>query len=99
MAEATHRFGEGVVVGEAVLEFETTVGGAQVHQERLRARMALVQTRLDAIGPQATLQRGYAIVRKADGSIVRRVEQVGSRETLIVNVSDGAFDVVTVNRQ
>lgn len=67
--------------------------------ERWRARLALVQTRLDAISPQATLQRGYAIVRKRDGDIVRRVEQVGAGEVLVVNVSDGEFEVVKVDGQ
>jgi len=63
--------------------------------ERLHGRLDLAQTRLATVGPQATLRRGYAIVRKKDGSIVRHVAQAGAGKLLSVRVSDGEF-VVTV---
>lgn len=62
--------------------------------ERAQARFDLARSRLLAVGPQATLLRGYAIVRKADGTIVRHVAQVASGEELIVHVSDGQFPAV-----
>lgn len=65
--------------------------------EQARSRMELAGTRLLTVGPQATLQRGYAIVRKEDGTIVRRIKQVVSGERLDVRVSDGAFDVRVVD--
>ena len=58
------------------------------------SRLHLTQTRLQSVGPQATLDRGYAIIRKQDGSVVRRVAQVGEGEELDVRVSDGGFSVV-----
>ncbi len=61
--------------------------------EQARNRMELAGSRLLTVGPQATLQRGYAILRKEDGSIVRRVKQVTIGERLEVRVGDGAFDV------
>lgn len=61
--------------------------------EQFRSRMELAGTRLLTVGPQATLQRGYAVVRKQDGSIVRRAQQVLAGERLEVRVSDGSFAV------
>jgi exodeoxyribonuclease VII large subunit len=51
------------------------------------------QLRLRSLDPRAVLQRGYAIVRKAqDGAIVRSVQAVQPGEGLRVQVSDGQFD-------
>ncbi len=61
--------------------------------ERAYTRLNLAQRQLEAVGPLATLQRGYAIVRKGDGAIVRRVDQVEGGDRLKVMVSDGEFDV------
>jgi exodeoxyribonuclease VII large subunit len=47
---------------------------------------------LRAVGPQAVLARGYAIVsRAADGSIVRSVARVSVGEALDLRVSDGVI--------
>lgn len=50
---------------------------------------------LNAISPLATLQRGYAIVRRTDsGAIVRSVGQVSGDDALRVVLADGEFDVL-----
>jgi exodeoxyribonuclease VII large subunit len=55
------------------------------------ALMRLSQT-LHAVGPQAVLDRGFAVVQRLDdGSVVRRVDQVKDRDALVVRVSDGEF--------
>ena len=64
----------------------------------LRNEMAIASARLTAVSPQATLARGYAIVRDANGRIVRTTQAVTSGEQLNVQVADGAFDV-TVNEE
>ena len=61
--------------------------------EKLESRHALALARLQAVSPQATLARGYAIVRRQDGQLVRRVAQARPGETLQVQVSDGQFAV------
>ena len=65
--------------------------------ERVENRFTIAKTRLATVGPQATLERGYAIVRKDDGNIVRHVTQVASGERLQVRVSDGGFVVFVGN--
>lgn len=56
-----------------------------------RLQVTSLRAQLDVLGPQATLNRGYAIVRKADGRVVRGVGDVAVGEALRVSVSDGEF--------
>jgi exodeoxyribonuclease VII large subunit len=62
--------------------------------EKIRARLALAQTGLAAVGPAATLKRGYAIVRREDGQIVRSVTAVAPGDELAVQVVDGEFTTI-----
>lgn len=48
---------------------------------------------LSSLGPQAVLDRGYAVVLKGDGSVVRSPEQVREGEGLDVRVAEGSFGV------
>jgi exodeoxyribonuclease VII large subunit len=59
--------------------------------ERRENRLALLQTRLTAVSPLATLARGYAIVRHADGRYVHSVQQLRPGDPLRVQLSDGEF--------
>jgi exodeoxyribonuclease VII large subunit len=57
-----------------------------------RERLNGLSLRLSTLNPQATLARGYAIVRRVeDGHVVSRVGQVTSGDRLSVQVSDGEF--------
>jgi exodeoxyribonuclease VII large subunit len=55
-----------------------------------RDRVGGFLTQLRSLHPQATLQRGYALVER-DGDIVRSVRSVRTGDRLGVRVSDGAF--------
>jgi exodeoxyribonuclease VII large subunit len=57
-----------------------------------RERLNGVSLRLSALNPEATLARGYAVVRHSDdGQVVSRVGQVTPGDRLSVRVSDGEF--------
>jgi exodeoxyribonuclease VII large subunit len=58
--------------------------------ERRRARLDTVHARLGALSPVATLERGYAIVRRGD-EVVRAADQVASGDAIAVRVADGTF--------
>ena len=58
--------------------------------ERRAARLDTVHARLGALSPTATLDRGYAIVRRGDG-VVRSAGQVESGDEITVRVADGSF--------
>ena len=58
--------------------------------ERRRSLLETTHARLRALGPQATLERGYAIVRRGD-HVVRSADEVTSGEELDVLVAEGTF--------
>jgi exodeoxyribonuclease VII large subunit len=58
--------------------------------ERRTARLDTVHARLVALSPSATLDRGYAIVRRGDG-VVRSAGEVESGDQITVRVADGSF--------
>lgn len=64
----------------------------RLHLEQAGSRLAVMQAELGAVNPLATLARGYAIIRSADGNLVRSVRQVGSGDLIHIQVSDGEFE-------
>jgi exodeoxyribonuclease VII large subunit len=67
------------------------VEGAERDLEHARARVA-------ALSPAATLERGYAVVQRADGALVRDPAEVADDERLQVRVAGGRLPV-RVDRQ
>ena len=67
------------------------VEGAERDLGHARARVA-------ALSPAATLERGYAVVQRADGALVRDPAAVGDDERLLVRVAGGRLPV-RVDRQ
>ena len=62
------------------------------HQMKLSAsQLSGLRQRLTALSPLAILDRGYAVITKEDGHLVRRVSQVQAGDKLNVRVSDGEF--------
>jgi exodeoxyribonuclease VII large subunit len=60
-----------------------------------RERLNGLSSRLSALNPEATLARGYAIIRhKDDTRVVSRVGQVSPGDRLAVRVSDGEFESI-----
>jgi len=45
--------------------------------------------RLRALSPKATLERGYAIVQRADGHVVRAADEVETGDVLRIRLADG----------
>jgi exodeoxyribonuclease VII large subunit len=58
-----------------------------------RARLGGLEQRLDSLNPLAVLGRGFAVVSRPDGSVVRSVSQAGTGDALDVRVADGSFGV------
>ena len=58
--------------------------------ERRRARLDNAHAWLTALSPLATLERGYAIVRRGD-DVVRGATQVERGDAITVRVADGTF--------
>jgi len=74
---------------------------ALAHGQALRrSGLAGLGARLAALSPQATLARGYAIVRQTGtGAVVRSVGQVRAGDDLAVRVQDGEFEAVVAGSE
>lgn len=57
--------------------------------DRAHDDMAHTRARLVALSPAATLRRGYAIVQRPDGSVVRAAAEVESGDGLLIRFADG----------
>jgi exodeoxyribonuclease VII large subunit len=68
------------------------VDGAGRDLEHARARVA-------ALSPAATLERGYALVQRADGTLVRDPAVVADDEHLTVRVAGGRLPVRVDRRE
>ncbi|MFO7170161.1 MAG: exodeoxyribonuclease VII large subunit [Chloroflexota bacterium] len=71
-------------------------GAAVGHSVALRAaRLEGLRAQLAALSPTATLERGYAVVRRAaDGRVVTSPEQPAAGERLEITVRGGTFGAV-----
>ena len=61
-------------------------------EQRLRAAqrsLALARRSLDALNPRSVLSRGFAVVEKADGSLVTGTESLHAGETVAIVLRDG----------
>jgi exodeoxyribonuclease VII large subunit len=77
---------------QRVDELAGRVGRSARHRLAVaRERLRSATLRLAALDPRAVLGRGYAIVRRADGTVVFSPGQVVPGERIDVQVRDGAF--------
>ena len=61
--------------------------------QRHALRLQGLARSLEAVSPLATVARGFAILQRDDGSVVRSVRDAQPGERLHARVSDGTFDV------
>ncbi len=67
-------------------------GSASIGLSRQANRLEQLAASLDHLSPQAVLQRGYSLVRKSDGSIVRTGAQLAVGEAVQLTFGTGAAD-------
>ena len=72
--------------GRALRTLTHRIEGAERDLEHARARVA-------ALSPAATLERGYAVVQRAGGALVRNPAEVADDERLTVRVAGGRLPV------
>ncbi|WP_320779754.1 exodeoxyribonuclease VII large subunit [Streptomyces sp. CRN 30] len=63
------------------------------HLDRSLSELTHTHARVVALSPAATLQRGYAVLQKADGHVVRAPEEVAADEPLRARVAGGEMTV------
>ncbi|MDN3296673.1 exodeoxyribonuclease VII large subunit [Streptomyces ficellus] len=61
--------------------------------DRADSELSHTRARVVALSPAATLERGYAVLQRADGTVVRSPEDVSPDEELRARVAEGEFTV------
>ncbi len=61
--------------------------------DRAESELAHTRARVRALSPAATLERGYAVLQRTDGAVVRAPEEVAEGEELRARVAGGEFTV------
>lgn len=61
--------------------------------DRAESELSHTRARVRALSPAATMERGYAVLQKADGSVVRDPAEVAGDEELRARVAAGEFSV------
>ncbi|MFD7322406.1 exodeoxyribonuclease VII large subunit [Streptomyces sp. NPDC059875] len=61
--------------------------------DRADSELSHTRARVRALSPAATMERGYAVLQRADGSVVRSPEEVAVDEELRARVAAGEFAV------
>jgi exodeoxyribonuclease VII large subunit len=67
--------------------------------ERVAQRLALAQRALDAVSPLATLARGFAIVKRADGTVVTAAAAVAIGEQIEASLASGKLTARVTSRE
>ena len=67
--------------------------------ERRDARLSRCEQVLRALGPGATLERGYAIVTDAHGQLMRDAQDVEIGAVLTTRLARGRFDGQVLKRE
>jgi exodeoxyribonuclease VII large subunit len=67
--------------------------------ERGESQTRELAAQLRSLSPQRTLDRGYAIVQLADGSIVRAATAAPADSTLAITVADGVVGAISTGAQ
>ena len=54
--------------------------------------LAHTRARVTSLSPAATLDRGYAVVQRADGAVVRRPDDVAAGDAVRLRLAEGELD-------
>lgn len=76
------------------LEAYDITAATQAALSRYERHLAVETARLQAFNPQFTLERGFALVEKADGSLVSDPRQVNAGERITVRTAGGTFQAI-----
>ncbi|MFM9609833.1 exodeoxyribonuclease VII large subunit [Streptomyces niveiscabiei] len=67
--------------------------------DRAESELSHTHARVVALSPAATLKRGYAVLQRPDGHVVRAPDEVAADETLRARVAEGEFAVRVAQEQ
>jgi len=56
--------------------------------------LGIAAGKLNALSPLTVLSRGYGVIKKEDGTIVRSVKGLEPGDRLVIRVADGEFSAL-----
>ncbi|MGI5195134.1 exodeoxyribonuclease VII large subunit [Streptomyces sp. CA-288835] len=62
--------------------------------DRADSELSHTHARVVGLSPAATLRRGYAVLQKTDGHVIRTPDEVAAEEPLRARVAEGEFTVI-----
>jgi exodeoxyribonuclease VII large subunit len=68
--------------------------GSRAGLQRHREHLAVLAEMFAAIGVEPTLRRGFAVVTRPDGSVVRSAGELGVGDRVVVKLADGSVPMV-----
>ena len=69
------------------------------HITRSEARLQFVLQNIESLSPARVLERGYVIARDADGTFLRKVDQVQVGQTVTLQLVDGTISTTVNDRK
>lgn len=74
---------------KTVVSLSSLMSSRQISQlEKVKSQVATLSRVLEGFSPQATLNRGYAILRQ-EGNVIKSVNQVSRGDLLMIQLADG----------
>lgn len=67
--------------------------------ERKNRQFIELTSKLDAMSPLKVLTRGYALVRREDGMVLKSVRQIEPGERIKVSLSDGSLTAAVTEKE
>lgn len=83
---------------DRLASMERRLMSARPRPERYRARLERLSGALAALSPQATLDRGYSIVRNAQGEVIRSGRQLAVDAPLSLRFAEGGGEAIVIRK-
>lgn len=62
--------------------------------QKYKTRFSKTLAKIDALSPLKTLERGYSVVQRQDGSVIRKTSDAKKNDKLVITVTDGKINAV-----
>ena len=80
-----------IISGLSARSFRSMSGALAIAKEEISG----LRTQVRTLSPQATLDRGYSVVQKSDGRVVRKASEIKSGEKLRLRLAQGEVGAIT----
>ncbi len=75
------------------------ISGHNQQLARKQQRYIAMTAKLDAMSPLKVLTRGYAMTQKADGQLIRSIEDVKPQDAIVVSLADGRLTATVTEKK